>query len=130
MKISLEAEAMPIFIGSVLLVFLLELGFSLLILRRHTGGQRMMVGHIICLLIAFFCLGFLLFLPQPTPDGDVQNSSMLFAVFGFCWFLGELFSICAVCAVLMERKKAEKQDQKKIEKPVQEVQPEASVEKL
>lgn len=115
MKITLEAECAPLFVVGVLLVLLIELLFMMILLRKHPGTRRMMLAHVVCLLIAFFCLGFILFVSRPTPDGDVQNSSLLLGTFGVFWLLGELSALGAVCGLLTGKrtsKKAEESRQK------------------
>ena len=102
MKISLEAETFPLFAAGVLLVFLAELVFTVLMLRRHPAVRRAMMGHIVCILIAFFCLGFMLFIHRTTPDGGMHNSSGLLGLFGIFWFIGECCAVPAVSAALKE----------------------------
>ena len=94
---SLEAEVFPLFIGGVALVLLAELGTTLLFLRRRPGARRAMLGHLICVLLAFLCLGILIFSGRRAPDGGPLNGSGLFAMFGIFWCIGE---ICAVKAIL------------------------------
>ncbi len=116
MKVALESEVLPLFLAGVLLVVLVELIFSMLVLRRRTAGRRMMVGHVICLLISCFCLGFLLFIPRPTSDGDVRNGSGLFALFGISWALSEIFVLSAVSAVMVRGKK-EREEKREEQRP-------------
>lgn len=101
MKISLEAECLPLFVAGVLLVVLAEGILAALFLKKDPGMQRKLLAHAVCLLAAFFCLGFLLFSRRMTPDGDVYNSSGLLSFFGLFWFAGEC---CAVSALLAARK--------------------------
>ncbi len=95
MKISLEAEVMPLFATGIVFVLLAELLLTFLRFRKDPSARRPLIGHIACLAISFFCLGAMLFWRRATPDGDVHNSSGLFAFFGIFWFVSECFSISA-----------------------------------
>ena len=70
-----EAEVLPLFLGGMVLVFVFEVIFSVLVLRKAPAVKRAMFGHVVCLLIAFFCLGYMLFWPQILPDGGQANRS-------------------------------------------------------
>ena len=50
----LESEVLPLFFGGVVLVILFELIFSILVLRKAPEVKGAMIGHVVCLLIAFF----------------------------------------------------------------------------
>ncbi len=93
MKISLEAETFPLFITGIVLVLLAEFVISLLCFRKKPDTRRAMLGRIFCLAVSFSCLGTTLFWRRFTPDGDVFDSSVLFALFGIFWFLSECFAI-------------------------------------
>lgn len=96
MKISLEAECFPLFAAGVLVLLAGEVLFALLALRRRPESRGLLLTHVLCVAVAFFCLGRMLFVPQPTPDGDVHNSSMLLAAFGVFWCLGECCGLWAL----------------------------------
>lgn len=96
MKISLEAECFPLFAAGVLVLLAGEVLFALLALRRRPESRGPLLAHVLCVAVAFFCLGRMLFVPQPTPDGDVHNSSMLLAAFGVFWCLGECCGLWAL----------------------------------
>ena len=97
MKISLEAECLPLFAAGAVLVVLAEL---ILALRSRPADRGPLIGHIACTAAAFFCLGWMLFVPRTTPDGDVYDSSMLLASFGIFWFAAE----CCLLWALGKRK--------------------------
>ena len=101
----MEAEVVPLFLGGVCLVVLFELIFSILVLRKYPEVRKAMIGHVVCLLIAFFCLGFIFFGPQLEPDGVSVNHSGQFALFGIFWFIGECCGIAAVMSALSSGKK-------------------------
>ena len=102
-----EAEVLPLFLGGVVLVILFELIFSILVLRKAPQVKGAMIGHVVCILIAFFCLGFLLFGAQTLPDGGSVNHSGKLALFGIFWLVGECCGIVAVMNALRSGKKRE-----------------------
>ena len=97
----LESEVLPLFFGGAVLVILFELIFSILVLRKAPEVKGAMIGHVVCLLIAFFCLGYMLFWPQILPDGQ-------FGLFGIFWFIGECCGVAAVFKALTCGRKTEK----------------------
>ena len=101
-----EAEVQSLFLGGVVLVILFELIFSILVLRKAPGVKKAMIGHVVCLLIAFFCLGYMLFWPQILPDGGTADRSGQFALFGIFWFIGECCGVAAVMSALSSGKKS------------------------
>ena len=100
-----EAEVLPLFLGGVFLVILIELIFSIIVLRKYPEVKRPMIGHVVCLLIAFVCLGVIFFGNGTLPDGGVMNQSGRFALFGIFWFIGECLGIVAVKNALSAGKK-------------------------
>ena len=107
----MEAEVVPLFLGGVFLVILFEVIFSILVLRKYPEVKRPMIGHVVCVLIAFFCLGFMFFGPQTQPDGVSVNHSGQFALFGVFWSFGECCGVAAVMNALSAGKKTGKKDQ-------------------
>ena len=101
-----ESEVQSLFLGGVLLVIVFEVIFSVLVLRKAPEVKRAMLGHVVCLLIAFFCLGYMLFWPQILPDGGQANRSGQFALFGIFWFIGECCGVAAVMSALSSGKKS------------------------
>lgn len=106
-----EAEVRSLFLGGVILVILFEVIFSFLVLRKAPEVKRAMIGHVVCLLIAFFCLGYMLFWPQVLPDGGPANRSGQFGLFGIFWFIGECCGVAAVMKALSFGRKSRKSDQ-------------------
>ena len=106
-----EAEVRSLFLGGIVLVILFELIFSILVLRKRPEVKKAMIGHVVCLLIAFFCLGYMLFWPQILPDGGSANRSGQFALFGIFWFLGECCGVAAVMNALSSGRKSGKKEQ-------------------
>ena len=106
-----EAAVLPLFFGGVFLVVLFELIFSILVLRKYPEGKKTMIGHVVCILIAFFMLGYMLFWPQVLPDGGTANRSGQFALFGIFWFLGECCGVAAVMNALSSGRKSGKKEQ-------------------
>ena len=103
-----EAEVRSLFLGGIVLVILFELIFSILVLRKAPEVKGAMIGHVVCLLIAFFCLGYMLFWPQVLPDGGTANRSGQFGLFGIFWFIGECCGVAAVFKALTCGRKTEK----------------------
>ena len=103
-----EAEALPLFLGGMVLVFVFEVIFSVLVLRKAPAVKRAIFGHVVCLLIAFFCLGYMLFWPQILPDGGTADRSGQFTLFGIFWFIGECCGVAAVINALSSGKKSRK----------------------
>ena len=89
MRISLEAEALPLFAGGVALAALAEVIFVLVLLRKRPEAKRAAAGHVVCLLLAFLSLGYLLFGGRRAPDGGDINGTGLLVLFGIFWFAGE-----------------------------------------
>lgn len=108
----MESEVLPLFLGGVSLVLLFELFFSLLILRRYRVVRRAMIAHVVCILVAFVCLGLIFFGPNTLPDGGSYDQSGRFALFGIAWFVGECCVIGAMTALLGKKGKepAEKKE--------------------
>jgi hypothetical protein len=96
----LESEVLPLFFGGVFLVVLFELIFSILVLRKAPRVKDAMIGHVVCILIAFSCLALLLFGMQALPDGGAVNHSGKVALFGIFWFIGECCGVAAVFKAL------------------------------
>ena len=60
-----------------------ELLVGLLLLRRRPGLRGALLGHLICLAIAFLCLGKLIFAPADNSAGMASEmNSPIFALFG------------------------------------------------
>ena len=90
----LEAECLPLFVGVGSLDLLVELLVSLLVLRRRPALRGALLGHLICLAVAFLCLGKLIFFPADNSIGMAsERNSPLFALFGIFWFLSEAFAV-------------------------------------
>ena len=53
---SFEAEVIPLFIGGVILVSLLELAGGLICLRGRRDARKLFVGHVVSMLLGFFFL--------------------------------------------------------------------------
>ena len=106
-----EAEILPLFLGGVFLVILFETIFAILVLRKAPEVRKAMIGHVVCILIAFFMLGYMLFWPQVLPDGGTANRSGQFGLFGIFWFFGECCGITAVMSALSSGKKKRKPEQ-------------------
>ena len=107
----MEAEVVPLFMGGVFLVILFEVVFSILVFRKCPEVKRAMIGHVVCILIAFFCLGFMFFGPQTQSDGVSVNHSGQFALFGIFWFIGECCGVTAVMNALVSSRKSGKKDE-------------------
>ena len=100
----MEAEVIPLFFGGVFLVVLFEVIFSILVLRKYPEVKRAMIGHVVCILIAFACLGLMLFGNNTLPDGGLVNQSGRFGLFGIFWFVGECCGIAAIKNALFSGK--------------------------
>ena len=105
-----EAEVLPLFLGGICFVVLFELIFSILVLRKHPEVKKAMIGHAVCILIAFMMLGYMLFWPQVLPDGGTANRSGQFGLFGIFWFIGECCGVAAVMSALSSGKKSVKKE--------------------
>ena len=106
-----EAEVLPLFFGGVFLVILFEVIFSVLVLRKYPEVRRAMIGHVVCILFAFACLGLMLFGDPTLPDGGLVNQSGRFGLFGIFWFIGECCGVVAVMNALSSGKKTRKKEQ-------------------
>lgn len=104
MRISLEAEALPLFAGGVAVVVLAEVLLALLMLRRCPEAKRMLLGHIVCILIAFLSLGYLLFGGREAPDGGAVNGTGFLALFGIFWCAGEWCVLRALADARKEKR--------------------------
>ena len=102
MGFSLEAEALPLFAGGVLLVVLMEVVFTALMLRKAPYTRGAMAAHVVCMAIAFLFLGYLIFGGRPAPDGEDYNGTGLLGFFGIFWCIGEL---CLLRALRLALKK-------------------------
>ena len=102
MGFSLEAEALPLFAGGVLLVVLIEVVFTALMLRKAPHTKGTMAAHVVCMVIAFLFLGYLIFGGRPAPDGGAYNGTGILGFFGIFWCIGE---ICMLRVVWLALKK-------------------------
>ena len=102
MGFSLEAEALPLFVGGVLLVVLAEVVFAALMLRKTPCTRRPMAAHVVCMVLAFGFLGYLIFGGRPAPDGGSYNGTGILGFFGIFWCIGEL---CLLRALRLALKK-------------------------
>ena len=107
----MEAEVVPLFLGGVFLVILFETIFAILVLRKYPEVKKAMIGHVVCILLAFACLGLMLFGTNTLPDGGLVNQSGRLGLFGIFWFIGECCGVTAVMSALTSGKKTRKPEQ-------------------
>jgi len=86
----LEAEVVYLYIGGVAIVVLSEILIAIFSRKKNPRKSGMLLWHTLCTMLAFTCLGLLLFGAKTTPDGGPYNGSGLFALFGIFWFIGEM----------------------------------------
>lgn len=97
-----ESELLPLFIGGVCVVSLLELGLGCVLLKGRTEARPLLVGHTVSMAIAMVFLIRCIF---AAPLGIDVNSaygdaapfySLHIALFGFCWAISVFFLLALV----------------------------------
>ena len=64
----------------------------------------MLLGHIVCILIAFLSLGYLLFGGREALDGGAVNGTGLLALFGIFWCAGEWCVLRGILGAVKEER--------------------------
>lgn len=90
---SIEYEARILFVVGVTVVLAAELVIG--IVFRKTEICKSLVGHTLCLLLAFACVFYMVNAPK-APDGVPYNGSGLLAIVGLLWFAAEYILIRAL----------------------------------
>ena len=98
---SFEVEAVYYFTIGVAIILLVELLIGVFALRKEPTARGAMLGHAICLLLAFACIVYLIYGNHVAPDGGTYNGSGLLALIGILWFVAE----CFIINVLTKRQK-------------------------
>ena len=97
---SFETEVIPLFIGGVTVVSVLELFFGLMLLRRRRDVRKLFAGHVISMALGFFFLTRSLFANWL----DIQYSnSVNIGLFGLLWMVSVGFVVAMVDRLTQER---------------------------
>lgn len=100
---SFEAEVIPLFIGGVLFVSILELIVGCLMLRRNKSARLALVGHVVFMLAGFFFLVRCIFANWLNLEYGIPSisNSVNIASFGICWMIS-VFCILSMVSRLRE----------------------------
>lgn len=105
---SFETEVIPLFIGGVTVVSVLELFFGLMLLRRRRDVRKLFAGHVISMALGFFFLTRSLFANWL----DIQygqygiasiSNSVNIGLFGLLWMVSVGFVVAMVGRLTRER---------------------------
>ena len=91
---SMEFEAVILFVIGVVVVLVSEIILGV-VFRKAPNIGKAMLGHAVCLLLAFTCIVYMSNAPK-TPDGGSYNGSGLLAITGLLWFAAEYILIRAL----------------------------------
>jgi len=95
---SFEAEVIPLFIGGILAVSVLELVVGLVFLRGRKAARTYLVGHVVSMAAGFFFLVRSVFANWLNfhPGSDSISNSVSFGLFGLLWALSVFFVVALV----------------------------------
>lgn len=102
---SFETEVIPLFIGGVTVVSVLELFFGLMLLRRRRDVRKLFAGHVISMALGFFFLTRSLFanwLDIQYSIASISNSVNI-GLFGLLWMVSVGFVVAMVGRLTRER---------------------------
>lgn len=101
---SFEAEVIPLFIGGVILVSLLELAGGLICLRGRRDARKLFVGHVVSMLLGFFFLIQSLFANWLNIQDGIASisNSVRIGLFGICWMISVGFVVAMVSKLAEE----------------------------
>lgn len=91
---SMEHEAVILFVIGVIGILVSEIIISI-VFRKSPGLGKALLGHAVCLLLAFACIVYISKAPK-APDGGSYNGSSLLALTGILWFSAEYILIHAL----------------------------------
>ena len=97
-----ESEVIPLFIGGVIVVSIIELLIGCLLLRERKETRALLIGHVVSMLAAMFFLVRCIFAGRLGIDtisayGDSSPfNSVNIGLFGVCWAI----SVCFVLAII------------------------------
>ena len=91
---SMDFEAVILFVIGVVIVLVSEIILGIFS-RKTPGLGKALLGHAVCLLLAFACV-FYMFNAPKAPDGGSYNGSGLLALTGILWFAAEYILIRAL----------------------------------
>ena len=93
--LSLEVEAVYLFIVGVAVVLLAETLIVAFALRNKPEAKKALLCHVICLTLSFACIAYIIDAPK-APDGGSYNGSGLLGLAGILWFFAEYYIISAL----------------------------------
>ena len=91
---SMEFEAVILFVIGVVVGLVSEIILGV-VFRKAPNIGKAMLGHAVCLLLAFTCIVYMSNAPK-APDGGSYNGSGLLAITGLLWFAAEYILIRAL----------------------------------
>ena len=97
-----ESEVIPLFIGGVIVVSVIELLAGCVLLRGRKETRAFLIGHVVSMLAAMFFLVRCIFAGRLGIDaisayGDTSPfNSVNIGLFGICWTI----SVCFVLAII------------------------------
>jgi len=102
---SFEAEVIPLFIGGVTAVSVLELVMGLRLLRRWRDVRKLFVGYVVSMALGFFFLIRSLFanwIQIPYGIASISNSVNI-GLFGLLWMVSAGFVVALLDRLTRER---------------------------
>ena len=93
--LSLEIDAVYLFIIGIAVVLLAETLIVAFALRNKPDAKKALLCHVICLTLSFACIAYIIYAPK-APDGGSYNGSGLLGLAGILWFFAEYYIISAL----------------------------------
>ncbi len=92
-----EAEVFPLFLAGILIVSALELLFGMTALRGRKRGQKLLVGHTVSMLLAFFFPMSMLLINRGVEMSipSITNSAAV-GLFGILWAVSVSFLVALI----------------------------------
>ncbi|MFI3169998.1 MAG: hypothetical protein R3Y06_08645 [Faecalibacterium sp.] len=99
---SFEAEVIPLFIGGIIIVSVLELIFGVTMLRDRKQARNSLIGHTVSMLFGFIFLVRSIFANWLQVSFDIPSisNSVNIGLFGLCWAISIAFFIKTILSCL------------------------------
>jgi len=103
---SFEAEVIPLFIGGVSVISILELVFGCIVLQKQKKARNRLVGHAVCMAIAQVFLIRCIFANRLDIEVGIESifNSVNVGLFGVFWAISVFFLMSMVVVSTEKRK--------------------------
>ncbi|WP_317855423.1 hypothetical protein [Chakrabartyella piscis] len=99
---SFEAEVIPLFIGGIIIVSILEVFFGIIVLNDRKQARNNLIGHAVSMLLGFVFLVRSMFANWLNVFFDIPSisNSASIGLFGLCWAISIAFFIQTILCCL------------------------------